>query len=227
MHNEFGLHMPIGYADAAAGAHFPKIGVGFLQKTDDRPYEFMVDYPLEPAPITVEQMADDVVTFTQTADRGGWGWRLRKTLTVQATTLTIAYALINTGSRALNTEEYCHNFFAINGQTVGPDYQVRLPFQPKLAPILGPLLVTGNTITLNRIPEQSFWAAQTACGQRPDVTWTLTHRPSGHGLEVTEHFPLQRFQIWGMRHVISPELFVEIAVNPGDTQTWKRTYIFF
>ena len=225
--NEFGLHTPIGYDDANVGDYFPKIGVGFLEKINNASYDFFRDYPFEPAVTEHEQMSDDTVTFTQIANRDDWGWKLQKTLRVTGNRLTIAYDLSNTGKRPLKTEEYCHNFFAINSQAVGPDYQVQLPFQPKLDPVKGPIAVHGNTIMLARIPETFFWAAQTDCSTLPDVVWKLVHAPSGHGMEVIEHFPLHAFQIWGMSHVISPELFIEIAVQPGGTQTWKRTYTFF
>ncbi len=225
--NEFGLHTPIDYQYTEVGEYFPKIGVGFLQRVDDGPYLFMNDYPLEAATIRYVQPFPDSITFIQIANRDGWGWELRKTLTLDKNSLAIAYALANTGDYPLHTEEYCHNFFAINNQVVGPDYQVRLPFPPRLEPVKGPIAVNDTIITPDRIPEQFFWAAQTDCGRKPDVTWTLTHLPSGRGMNVSEHFPLHAFQIWGMSHVISPELFVEVAVNPGDTQTWKRTYTFF
>ena len=225
--NEFGIHTAIGYDETVIGDYFPKIGLGFLQKVDERPYEFMCDYPLEPARNEYEQPSDESIVFTQTANRDSWGWELRKTLTVHENTLAIVYALKNTGEQPLRTEEYCHNFFAVNGQTVGPDYRMKLPFAPQLETVKGPLVVKDNTIIPSRIPETFFWANQTDFGRKSDVTWTLTHTLSGHGMEVTEHFPLHLFQIWGMSHVISPELFVEIDVKPGETQSWKRVYKFF
>jgi hypothetical protein len=53
------------------------------------------------------------------------------------------------------------------------------------------------------------------------------HQPSGQGLRVTEQFPLFKFAVWGMSHVISPEFFFWIELQSGHTQTWKREYTFF
>jgi hypothetical protein len=36
-----------------------------------------------------------------------------------------------------------------------------------------------------------------------------------------------RIALWGMRHVISPEAFIEVDIEPGSAQKWTRKYEFF
>jgi hypothetical protein len=57
--------------------------------------------------------------------------------------------------------------------------------------------------------------------------WTLTHVPSGHGLSESGDFSCRRLVIWGTDHVVSPEVYVQIDLAPGETFKWKRSYHFF
>jgi hypothetical protein len=44
--------------------------------------------------------------------------------------------------------------------------------------------------------------------------------------EVTDFIP-ERINVWGHKHVISPELFVSIDLEPGKKQKWRRRYTFY
>jgi hypothetical protein len=35
-----------------------------------------------------------------------------------------------------------------------------------------------------------------------------------------------RIALWGMPHVISPEVFKRIDLEPGESDSWSRTYSF-
>ena len=45
--------------------------------------------------------------------------------------------------------------------------------------------------------------------------WELLHLPSGVGLCEYDDFAPMRVAVWGTDHVISAEIFVEIALQPG------------
>src|SRR5262249_20505192 len=70
----------------------------------------------------------DWIEFTQALSEGGWGYRYVKRLSVASRGFTIARSLRNTGSRAIVTDHYGHNFTLIDDQPIGPDYRVRFPF---------------------------------------------------------------------------------------------------
>jgi len=226
--DEFGINTPLGFYETEIGDWFPKIGVGFLQKTDAAEYNFMKDYPIKPVIIQVGQKRENQVSFLQSSEnRNGWGWKLQKTLSLAGSTFTIAYSLENTGEKAIRTETYNHNFLAINASTLGPDYQLQLPFTLQLDQSLGPIATNGNKLELTEIPLKYFYALQENCNSKQDVEWQLSHRTSGQGVHVKEFVTLSKFALWGMSHVISPEFFSWIDLKPGKTQSWKRAYTFF
>jgi hypothetical protein len=226
--DEFGITTPIGYEQTEVGGWFPKIGVGFLQKTSAAPYDFFSDYPIRAVPIHVEKTGDHQVTFLQLSQTfNGWGWRLRKTYVVDGDSLTIAYELENTGEQAFATEQYNHNFVAIDGETIGPDYELQTSFPLDFELVDGGIQVDGNVLKLMEVPPQYIYATQSDCAGLQNVWWRLLHRPSGHGLRVCGSFPLQKFALWAKDYVISPECFIWIDMQPGETQTWQREYQFF
>ena len=226
--DEFGIHTPIGYDQIEAGGWFPKIGIGFLQKVNNDPYNFFYDYNIQPVPFQYEQDRNDQVSFLQESDiLNGWGWRLRKTLSLDGAGLAIDYALENRGENAIVTEQYNHNFIAINGETVGPDYQLNTSFPLNLTVINGGVQVDHQNLNLIEVPPTFIYVMQPDGGGLENTEWRLIHKPSGHGLQASEQISLLKFALWGMSHVISPEFFVWIDLQPGQTQTWRRKYSFF
>ena len=226
--DEFGMVTPLGYQEIGVGEWFPKIGVGFLQKISQDPYDFMQDYPIQFAPFKVEQTGGAKITFIQESNLvKGWGWKLTKTLWLDGANLTIQYMLENIGEKPITTEQYNHNFVAINGKTVGPEYQLQTSFPIACELIDGGIKVTDNLLNLTEIPSTYIYARQSDCTGIQNVAWELTHVPTGHGLRVKEQSQLLTFALWAKNYVISPEFFIWIDLQPGEVQTWKRTYSFF
>lgn len=226
--DEFGITTPIGYDKIGVGGWFPKIGVGFLQKVSTDPYDFMQDYPMQAMPIEFKQTSDVQVTFTQESEIiGGWGWILRKRFSLVGSKLIIDYALENIGEKPLTTEQYNHNFIAINGETIGPDYQLDTSFPLNFEVLDGGINVENDTLNLREIPPAYIYALQLDCAGHRDVKWSLVHHPSGHGISVSEKFLLFKLAVWAKSHVISPEFFIWINLEPGKAQIWRREYSFF
>jgi hypothetical protein len=187
----------------------------------------MLDYPMRVMPVGVEQKSDEQVTFTQTSEIiNGWGWKLNKNFSIDGASLTIDYALENIGEKPLTTEQYNHNFLAINHQTVGPTYEMKTSFPLQCEVADGDIQIEGPNFKLTDIPATYIYARQTNCTGLKNVEWKLVHLPSGYGVRVKECFSLFKFALWAKSHVISPEFFVWIDVPPGVTQTWQREYTF-
>lgn len=226
--DEFGINTPIGYNQIDVGDWFPKIGIGFLQKTNNDPYNFFYDYAIKPAPTSFEQDRNDSASFLQESEiLNGWGWQLRKTLTLDGADLAIDYALENRGDKPLVTEQYNHNFIAIDGKNIGPDYRLKTSFPLKFELINGGVQVDDDILNLTEIPPTFIYVMQSNFEGLQNTEWCLSHQPSGHGLRVNEQFPLFKFALWGMSHVVSPEFFLWIDLQPGQTHTWQRKYAFF
>ncbi len=171
---------------------------------------------------------DGKVSFLQESEvLNGWGWRLHKSFTLDGTDLNIDYALENCGEKPLATEQYNHNFLAVDGKNIGPDYQIKTSFPFNFELIDGGIQVDDEYLTLTEIPLTYFYALQSDCADLQNVDWQLIHQPSGHGLRVNEQFLLFKLALWGKSYVISPEFFVWIDLQPGETQNWQRKYTFF
>jgi hypothetical protein len=226
--DEFGIQTPIGYQQIEVGGWFPKIGVGFLQKVDSKPYDFFSDYPYQKLPVRTEKSGDVEISFLQESPvLNGWGWRLRKTFSLDGPCLKIDYTLENIGNKPLVTEQYNHNFFAIDSQVIGPDYQLQTSFPVEFEWVDGGIQVETDRLNLTEIPTTPFYALQSNCKDLQDIEWQLIHLPSFHGVRVREKYPLFKFAFWGKSHVISPEFFVWIDLQPGQSQSWKREYKFY
>jgi hypothetical protein len=127
--NEFGIEQAVGYDDAQPGECFPKLGIGLLRRANQEPYTFMRPYEIvERFPIRIETTESQARFVVEPVDCRGYAARLAKTITAHDAALEIAYCLENVGQKPIRTDEYCHNFCGIDGQWMGPDYRLRLPY---------------------------------------------------------------------------------------------------
>ncbi|RMG64836.1 MAG: hypothetical protein D6722_16425 [Bacteroidetes bacterium] len=231
-YNEFGLDTPIGYDAVAPGDWFPKIGIGALQR-DQEAYRFYQPYPIRPADFQVESAADRLSLRAVAAPVNGYAYRLQKQISLLESGFRIAYQLENTGTRPLRTQEYTHNFIAPGGDPAGPAYRLRLPFdlQPgAYGEALNPHEVVtfgAREISFKHTPETPFFFSLLG-GEAPvQAAWSLENVRQGIGIREAGDFDAAKVNLWGVGHVISPELFCEINLAPGERQTWSRTYTLY
>lgn len=231
--NEFGISRAIGYDNAPAGGWFPKLGVGLLQKPNTLPYNFNLDYLVNPSKVSVRVDLHEVKFTVQPMECRGFSMLLSKTVSINQDTLNIAYELHNLGSKSFQTDEYVHNFVGIDANEVGEDYELRFPGgirieEPESSYTNELLVAAGGKITWKRKPDRPFYcklvADKTSGGE---FHWELLHAPSRIGIRESGDFPISQMILWGERHVISPEVFVNIDLSPGQSQQWNRTYQFF
>lgn len=71
-----------------------------------------------------------------------------------------------------------------------------------------------------------FFRKYEAVPNNSDITTTKTNT-SGAGEKENNNFTVHKFALWGYKHVVSPETFVKIDLEPGTVQTWSREYEFF
>lgn len=231
--NEFGISRAIGYDEVPIGGWFPKPGVGLLQKDDAQLYRFEKDYSVIPFTKEIEVEKEAVKYRVEPMECNGYAMQLTKTISLQGDQLKIQYDLHNLGDKPFETEEYIHNFIGIDGLPTGKDFELRLPGElkveePESSYTEKLLEVSNNRLTWNGNPDKAFycklggWEASQA-----DFNWELIHKPSGTGVCESGDFPVARMALWGERHVISPEVFVNISVLPRQSKSWSRIYRFF
>lgn len=231
--NEFGLVQPIGYDDAAVGEKFPKLGVGNLTRMDDKPYVAFTPYDVDLYPVHIVQEAPDrIVYIVEPKENRGYALRLTKTISLDGASLKVAYQLDNVGEKPVQTEEYIHNFVRINDERIGPGYALTfaapLTLLNPLPEQIDDLIVEGDTIRWRKVPDKVYYTKLAALpeGQHP-YSWELRHEPSRIAMRESNDFPVAAMALWGTATVVSPEIFIAVSLQPGETMNWTRCYDFY
>jgi len=230
--SEFGIVTPLGYDSAEVGECFPKLGVGLLTKSDREPYDFSRPYSVLPFDVHVETGCDVITFHTESKECQGFEASVNKRISMDGNRLTIAYELLNTGNKPIRTEEYSHNFMRIDGHDYGPDYTLTFSFPIKvenMEQVYTPqvLQVSSNEIRFNEVPQHDVYLNPSVPVENSEIYWELIHEPSRVGVRETCNFPVGKLAVWGTAHVVSPEVFAVIDLNPGESQVWQRTFDFF
>lgn len=227
---------PLGWEEAKPGGNFIKIGVGALRKPDEGRYDNYRLYEVAgPGKWTIGKHRDSV-EFTQVlADpSSGYGYIYRKTvrLTKGKPEMVLAHSLKNTGTRAIRTSVYNHNFLVLDRLPPGPGFVITVPFQiqtqrppnKELAEIRGSQIVYLKTLEnrdLVTTPVQGF------SDSPKDHEIRLENGKLGAGMRINADRPLSSESLWSIRTVVAMEPFVSVAVEPGNEFTWKSTYNYY
>lgn len=213
--------------DAAIGAQFAKPGIGLLTRFDDAPYTAFKAYEVEPFAFQEQAGPDLLVQVAEPRRCNGYAFRSERILTVADNRLEIRTTFHNCGDKSLETEEFNHNFVCIDGHSVGPDYRLRMPYEPVPEIARGGPLFDGCSLQWDRVPEEWFMLTLHGGETLPTHWWELVHEPTGVGMRESGDFTISRFDLWGRSYVVSPEVFVRIRLEPGQARTWTRTFEFF
>ena len=227
--NEFGISTPVGYDECPVGAYFLKIGTGMLLKESNEAYDFFKTYKVKPAEFKVQQENHSSVSIeTKASDKRGYAYKFIKQYSITSNTLSIHCVLENVGSKDIITEEYCHNFLCIDKKLVDNSY--RLSFDCKInqndfTNLVNPnecMIVSSEGMTWQSIPESDFFISNVG----KVASWKLENTKSKVSISESVDFVPTYCNLWGKGHVISPELFKEINIKPGQKADWTRKYTF-
>jgi hypothetical protein len=225
----------LGYDEAPAGGEFVRIGVGILRKPGDGPFETFRTYEIvDPGQWRIKR-ARSWVEFTHTirpADGYAYEYRKKVRLVRQKPQLEIEHTLINTGSKVIETDQYNHNFFVIDGLPVGPGVRVIFPFELETVRKFQPDFVEnrGKTIEfVKEIPEgaSAIGEFRGFSSSPSDYDIRVEHGPAGAGVRIRSSAPLVKLVFWCTRRTFCPEPYVRLAVPPGKRVSWRLTYEFF
>ncbi|KOP64900.1 hypothetical protein AMS62_06300 [Bacillus sp. FJAT-18019] len=230
--NEFSIFDPIGYDEALPGGKFPKIGVGQLTRLDEADYNFARMYPVEPYRMDEDIAAQSARYKIHAQDCNGYAVEYIKSIQIKDSRLILEYHLHNTGVKPIQTHEYVHNFIRVDQHSISPEYEMTLPammqtqdMEPEYTPSV--LRIQDMKVSWNEIPSRPFYGRLPEISNESGPTWELVHQPSGVGIREWDNFPVASMALWGVEHVVSPEVFVKIAIQPGESQSWRREYEFF
>lgn len=225
--NEFGIDQPLGYDKIKVGQQFPKIGIGLLTKASENDYDFFYNYDVTPAEFRISQTSSSLTIDAEAHSDKGYGFHLTKNISLLDDQVVIRYTLKNIGDESFKTNEYAHNFIGINNETVNEHYQLTLPKMNQLDVAVGTIKQTNKEVTWPVVPDGDFYAQIDMNEENAPFNWELYHKQIKAGVRDLTCFTPKKMALWGRDHVVSPEVFIDIALPPGETQTWERRYQFY
>ena len=231
-YNEFGIDTALGFEDAAPGDWFHKIGVGLLKK-DSSQYLFHKEYEIRPARFDWNGNSQSLRMSCKSERMNDFAYELVKEIQLTEQGFKIAYTLDNKGDKNIATQEYGHNFIAIDKALIGTAYVLRFPFDiavSKLEEKVNPegmVEIGQNEVTFRGKLSEQFFFSNLSGGETVSSRWEIEQRESKVGIRETGSFETNKINLWGWGHVLSPELFADIEVKPGESYSWWRNYDFF
>jgi hypothetical protein len=225
-----------GYAEAPVGGTFVKIGVGVLRKPQEKAYDHFKTYEIvDPGKWTVKADADSV-EFTHVVKDpvSGYGYEYTKMVRLAKgkPELALEHRLKNTGTKAISTEAYEHNFYMLDKQPTGPDVVVKFPFEVKAVNEWKPGLVElrGKELAYVKELQKGDTAYNSLTGFGPDVKdydIRVENSKTGAGVRQRADRPLSRMVYWSIRPTACPEAYIHVAAAPGKEFTWRIVYDFY
>jgi len=228
-YNEFGIDKALGFDETDMGGWFHKIGVGLLKK-DSTQYQFHKKYEIDPATFKIIAESNKIVISCTSKTVNGYAYVLNKEIELHDSSFTIKYHLKNTGEKDIITDEYNHNFTAINEALIGKNYALK--FQFRLKPELfdeavnpeGKVDIGQSEITFSGSPQEQFFFSNLTGSENVRAEWELINLKSKIGISEIASFQTNKVNLWGWKHVISPELFFKIFLKPDQSIEWSRNY---
>ncbi|MBA2356510.1 MAG: hypothetical protein H0V80_17810 [Acidobacteria bacterium] len=222
----------LGYAEAAPGGTFVRIGVGVLRKPAEPAFQRFATYAIvDPGAWTTRQ-GTDWIEFVHALDDGaGYAYTYTKTLRLIGASLVLEHALTNRGRKPIATRVYNHNFFTLDRRPTGPDVVVRFPFAPRAArPLQNLAEIHGRELIYRRELQAGETVFTELAGFGPaaaDYGFELEQRATGAGVRVTGDRPLSSLIFWSASRTVCPEPYIDASVEPGRTTSWRITYAFY
>ena len=232
LYNEFGITNPVGYNETPKGGWFHKIGVGLLKK-EHKQYLFHRKHVIRPANFDITYKNQKIIIICKSELVNGYSYILKKEISISENSFTINYFLHNTGEKKIITDEYVHNFMAINNALIGKDYTLKFPFQidstlfDETVNSENKVEIGSDNITFHETPKKQFFFCNLTGGKELQAEWMLTNLKTGVGIKEIGNFKTNKINLWGWKHVISPELFFKISVGPKETVEWSRKFDVF
>ncbi len=221
----------IAYDDAKPGEPFIKLGVGLYEKPFHPNHMWNHSYwPLKIFPWTTKAEKDRIEFVQEVDGPRGWGYRYVKRLVLDPgqPVLRIEHVLTNTGKHRIDAEQYAHNFAALDQKPVAKGLAVEFSFPPKTAADISKLGVLEETVfrvTADKIETRGFdvngWAPDHC-----DLLATISAPGTPAQLRIGGDFAPSKLTLFVTTEQISCEPFFKIAIEPGATASWTRTYEF-
>jgi hypothetical protein len=225
----------LGYDEAGVGGHFIRIGVGVCEKPEEADYQWRNSYKVvDPGKWTTRSDANWIEFPHELVEPvSGYSYRYSKRLTLSPDKpeLVVSHELANTGSKAIETNVYNHNFFVIDNQATGPDFTVWFPFDLIAdRDLKGYAEVRGKELAyLKEVPQgESILTLLTGYGAtEDDHRFAISNRKAKAGVRMQTDKPLSRLQFWSPHTTLCPEPYIDFNIAPGESDRWTIRYEFY
>jgi hypothetical protein len=224
----------LGYEQAKPGETFIRIGVGVVRKPEERRYQTFRTYDIvDPGKWTVRKGSDRVEFIHELKDETGYAYVYSKIvrLVKGKPELVLEHALKNTGRRPIETSQYNHNFFVIDGRPTGPDFVVKFPFElQSVRELQDAAQVRGGELNYLRELQkgQSVFTELKGFGpSAKDYDIRIENRAAGAGVRIVGDKPLSKIVFWSIQTTVCPEPYIDLQVKPGGQAKWRIRYEFY
>jgi hypothetical protein len=223
----------LGYNESDPGGEFIRIGVGILEKIKEPAYIWNKTYKILDNGVWKIDHGKDWIKFRhELKSKAGWGYIYTKKIVLmkEKPGFSIIHTLKNTGQRTIDTDQFNHNFFVIDHENTGPDFQVKFPFRITTENDLKGIVKFDRNMLFftKKLTEGSIWLALKGYGtEAADQQIELVNNKTGAGVRIKVDKPLYRLVFWATTTTLCPENFVKLILIPGEEVTWISDYTLF
>jgi hypothetical protein len=228
-------NMPgLGFDEAKPGGKFIRLGIGTLERPDDKPHEIFKTYKILDHGEWEVKKGNDWISFQQRLSSDiGYAYVYTKRIELKSDEpgFKIIHILENTGDKAIVTDQYNHNFFIIDGAGTGPSIEVEFPYEISTKnDLTGKMQIDGSKLKYLKDFKagESIWMELEGYSNKlSDHTVTVKNVKSGAGVKFKVDKPLSKMVFWSCHTTYCPENFIMLDVKPGNTETWISDYTIF
>jgi hypothetical protein len=222
------LEPGLGYREAKPGEGFVRIGVGVIEKLDEPDYQWAKTYNILDHGNWVTKSGKDWISFNHLLESDfGYSYSYTKTIRLKTNGFIIEHELENTGDLTIETDQFNHNFFMIDGEISGPSFTVDFPYNISTEDDLKDLMrIQDNQLQfIQPFNDTSLFMTLTGYGQKvDDHQVTVMNNSSGAGVRFSVDQPLYRMCFWACETTLCPENFIWISAKPGERMNWSSDY---
>ncbi|MDV7139121.1 hypothetical protein R3X28_09550 [Maribacter sp. TH_r10] len=228
-------YSPFNYNEVDPGSDFVKLGVGIIKKPTNEAYSPFKQYTIvDPGKWKLITKKNEV-RFVQRINSGTYSYEYTKIVQLipGQPKMVIEHRLKNTGSKRIKTIGFNHNFFVIDNQPIGKDFEMTFPVDVSgTGRGLGDAFeLQGNKLTFLRDLEGDETIAckylEGLTNGVEDFDIKIENLRTGAGVKLSGDRPLSRLRLWGTARTLCPEPHIEIKVEAGEEFRWSYFYGFY
>ncbi len=220
----------LGYDQAPVGGTFIRLGVGVLEKPDEKEYQWDHTYKIVDPGTWEVTKGNDWIKFTQIIkDHNGFGYIYSKTITLTGDPpgFVISHNLRNTGEKNMLIDQFNHNFFMIDGVRTGKDFIIKFPYSiSTVNDLKGIVRISRKELSFaGNLDTGTVWLELKGYSDKPeDHNITVMNMKEKVGVNCQVDKPVYRQVFWACPTTLCPENFILLNIGPGKEESWNSTY---